>query len=742
MEKSKRKSAQHHAKENSWLCDVSVFSVAVFSYLNGSNGDFVHDDIPAVTLNKDVSAVNHVGRVFANDFWGTPMADLDSHKSYRPLTTITFRVNYLIFGFNPLWFHLTNILLHAIACILFTRVTLYVAGLKPKFATLSGLLFAVHPVHTEAVTGIVGRADVLACVFFLTSILAYHGSGESKHYTWLSTISGGLSMLAKETGVTVFLLNLVHDFYLHWPSLKRTLSEMRWNRESIQVARRSSRILTSLGVLLALRLAILQGSLPKFSQQDNPAAFHPSIHVRFLTFCYLAAFNWWLLICPSTLSHDWQMGSIPLVTSVNDSRNALTVFCFAILFLLTLKSLSDFEDQKHTPVVLGLCLLVLPFLPATNLFVTVGFVVAERVLYIPSLGYILLVAYGIQLLWENQIAHRQTLLTFTILLLVSGCLRSLARNRDWRSRETLLRAGLMMLPHNAKMHYNYANFLRDSTRMELAKSHYYTALRLWPSYASAHNNLGTLLNDVSEAEEHFLAAIRHSSDHVNAHYNLGRLYRKYNRTSESENMLRKCVSLEPKFTLAYVELIKLLGIENPSIILLLQNALNSNPSDPYYGIQLANWSIKTGNYLRALNFYWRSLQGSPHHQKAISGVAKLLKKIGQKSRLFQLLTRWHSIQRIRIGELHSNRDIYLQEWYIRNELKSKAKVYDDRDYYSYEKNTAISSITKSKNLAFDDGSRDIPKGFKNMSNSEDDGFQKMKSHTPLTVYSWRDSVKN
>lgn len=75
----------------SWPMYSLVSSVAVACYVNGLAGDFVHDDIPAVTLNKDVLAANPVGHVFKNDFWGTPMADLASHKSYRPLTVLTFR---------------------------------------------------------------------------------------------------------------------------------------------------------------------------------------------------------------------------------------------------------------------------------------------------------------------------------------------------------------------------------------------------------------------------------------------------------------------------------------------------------------------------------------------------------------------------------------------------------------------------------------------------------------------------
>ncbi|CAH0553066.1 unnamed protein product [Brassicogethes aeneus] len=98
----------------------------------------------------------------------------------------------------------------------------------------------------------------------------------------------------------------------------------------------------------------------------------------------------------------------------------------------------------------------------------------------PVLGSILLVVYGIQTLWTSYSKHRQTIIFFIVLMLTTNCLRTIIRNRDWRSRESLLRAGLAALPHNAKMHYNYANFLRDSAMPELAKSHYHKALNLGP----------------------------------------------------------------------------------------------------------------------------------------------------------------------------------------------------------------------------------------------------------------------
>ncbi|KAG0717996.1 Transmembrane and TPR repeat-containing protein 1 [Chionoecetes opilio] len=101
-----------------------------------------------------------------------------------------------------------------------------------------------------------------------------------------------------------------------------------------------------------------------------------------LTFWYLPVFNVWLLLCPLTLAHDWQMGSMPLITSPADPRNVASLLFYAALLLL-LRAGCAMKGREGKTVLLAVSLLVLPFLPATNLFFTVGFVVAERILYIP-----------------------------------------------------------------------------------------------------------------------------------------------------------------------------------------------------------------------------------------------------------------------------------------------------------------------------------------------------------------------
>ncbi|KAH9632162.1 hypothetical protein HF086_006596 [Spodoptera exigua] len=372
------------------------------------------------------------------------------------------------------------------------------------------------------VAGVVGRADVLACLFFLSSVLLYHGSS-GRHRVWSSVALAALSMLAKETGLTALLFNVAFDLYRCWTS-NRFSPSIKWRWRTDSFYGRVVRALTALILLAGVRLALLQGSLPAFSPQDNPPAFHPSFSV----------------------SHDWQMGSVPLITSGWDPRNLLTCAAFIALLALSYRCLVDLELQRHAPAVVGLMMLVIPYLPASNLLVTVGFVVAERVLYIPSVGSVIITVYGVQMMWRRSSGSRLLILGVAVLV-AGGVARTHLRNRDWRTRETLLRADLSVLPHNAKLHYNFANFLKDIEQQENAIKHYKEALKLWPSYASAHNNLGTLVLASGRAEHHFLQALKYNRDHVNAHYNLAKLYRKKNRIPESLKMLERCISLEPRW---------------------------------------------------------------------------------------------------------------------------------------------------------------------------------------------------
>ncbi|GFR02336.1 protein O-mannosyl-transferase TMTC1 [Trichonephila clavata] len=272
--------------------------------------------------------------------------------------------------------------------------------------------------------------------------------------------------------------------------------------------------------LFYLRICVINGPLPQFSEHDNPAAFAKSWTTRLLTYLYLPAFNLWLLLCPSTLSYDWQTSSIPLVESIWELRNLASLAYLLGLFALVITAFR-LQGMERRRVVLSLSLMVFSFLPASNLLVTVGFVVAERVLYIPSLGFCLLVSHGLQRLMQRGPVIASICRAGALLLILVFVVKTMARNNVWNNRETLVRSGLESVPHNAKAHYNYANYKKDVGDKFLAIEHYRIALRLWPNYYTAHNNLGTLLDD---GEEHFRQAIAINPYYAKAYYNLASLY--------------------------------------------------------------------------------------------------------------------------------------------------------------------------------------------------------------------------
>ena len=128
------------------LCAI----VAVLVYSNTLKCGIVFDDEPAIKKNQDIRPHTPWSSLLWHDFWGAPMDSPTSHKSYRPLTVATFRLNYLLHELQPMGYHLVNVLLHGAVCYLYVQLCGVVfSAVWP--ALIAGLLFAVHPIHTEAV---------------------------------------------------------------------------------------------------------------------------------------------------------------------------------------------------------------------------------------------------------------------------------------------------------------------------------------------------------------------------------------------------------------------------------------------------------------------------------------------------------------------------------------------------------------------------------------------------------------
>jgi len=146
------------------------------------------------------------------------------------------------------------------------------------------------------------------------------------------------------------------------------------------------------------------------------------------------------------------------------------------------------------------------------------------------------------------------LLALFFLLLGIFAFKTWSRNHDWNTRKALFKSGLKTQPWNAKMHYNFGNVLKEEGQTREAIKHYKTALRLWPDYVLAHNNLATLLENHEEALHHLKMALNIDPWHQNSLYNMGVLYRERGDCSRAIPLLEKCISLEPNYERAYTML--------------------------------------------------------------------------------------------------------------------------------------------------------------------------------------------
>ena len=240
--------------------------------------------------------------------------------------------------------------------------------------------------------------------------------------------------------------------------------------------------------------------------------FEPSPY-RQLHWAYLAAFNSWLLLCPAHLSAEYAMGTIPLINSFTDPRNALTlVTLLGLLCFLLVGVTRSSSSHLWRSVLFAVSSLAVPFLPASNLFFPVGFVVAERVLYLPSMGFCMLVALGVWHLVTSLSQNKQTLLNQFIklslfYLLVTHTAKTVVRNRAWISSLDLFASAISTYPNNGKMVSNFASQLDLSGNRSLAIALFKRAIVLEPYLITGYMNLAYAQREM----EQYLEALEVSS---------------------------------------------------------------------------------------------------------------------------------------------------------------------------------------------------------------------------------------
>ncbi|XP_064417742.1 protein O-mannosyl-transferase TMTC3 [Latimeria chalumnae] len=636
---------------------ILLAGVVIACYWNSLFCGFVFDDVSAILDNKDLRPTTPLANLFQNDFWGTPMSEERSHKSYRPLTVLTFRLNYLASELNAMSYHLLNLALHAVVCVIFLKVCRIFQDTKTSL--VASLLFAVHPIHTEAVTGVVGRAELLSSIFFLAAFLSFTKSkGPDNSIVWtpvaVTVVLVAVATLCKEQGVTVVGICCVYEVFVaqgySLPVLWDTAVQLIRGKGSLpytmlQTLLKLLVLMISTLLLVVIRVQVIQSQLPVFTRFDNPAAVSPTPG-RQLTFNYLLPVNAWLLLAPSELCCDWTMGTIPLIETLFDVRNVATFTFFCFMGLLIFYSLKYPGDSSKT-VIMALCLIVLPFIPASNLFFPVGFVVAERVLYVPSMGFCILVAHG----W-GKISSKSNLtkLAWLCLAVVLGihALKTVRRNWDWESEYTLFMSALKVNKNNAKLWNNVGHALENEHNYERALKFFIQATRVQPDDIGAHMNVGRTyknLNKTKEAEDAYLVAkslmpqvipgkkyaARVAPNHLNVYINLANLIRtNESRLEEADQLYRQAISMRPDFKQAYISRGELLLKMNRPLeakdAYLRALELDKANADLWYNLAIVYIELKDPT--EALKNFNQALELNPKHKLALFNSALLMQESG------------------------------------------------------------------------------------------------------------------
>lgn len=243
-----------------------------------------------------------------------------------------------------------------------------------------------------------------------------------------------------------------------------------------------------------------------------------------MTWSHVVFINARLLAMPVTLMADYSHGTVPLVTQIWDLRNVETAIFFTAMLILFAHSLGQ-SLRSYPACLLALSLLVAPFIPCSNLLFPVGFVVAERVLYLPSLGFCLLLAIAIYSVVPPRIAPLAV-----ALIVAAYSARTLMRNGDWSTKERFFQAMVRDNPMGPKGHYGLGvtiNHAHDKEKAERGVWHLKEATRLQPNYFDAYNDLGAHFSakgEYGKAAEYFESAIRIKPEHIEGISNLGLNY--------------------------------------------------------------------------------------------------------------------------------------------------------------------------------------------------------------------------
>lgn len=593
-----------------------ILVVVSAAYANSLPNSFTFDDHPIVENNP----VIHAGSwsdVLTSPFW-PGQADLGL---YRPVTTASLALNARLVGPSPAAFRVVNVILHGLTALLLYVVVTRLCGQGPGLA--AAIVFATHPVHTEAVNAVVGRAELLAGLFFLAAWIAFRRGESDVRWRVASAACYALACLSKEHAIVLPAVIAIEDLLCRHDG-----SVMVRFRAAVGSWPAYLPLAAAAVAVLVARYAVIGAfALPRLPDFiDNPFA-HAGSFDRIVSGIAVLARYVRLLLLPVDLSVDYTFDQVS-VASVLDPYFLVGFALFAAVVTIGWRAM---KGEVNELVALGGLVFLVAWLPVSNIPFPIGTPMNERLLYLPSFGFAILAGVGYGRLCETPGRVPAWVVAACLCLLFAG--RAAVRNADWRNDFTLFEAAVEASPNSAKAFFNLGNALLDRGNAPGALDAYARALAIYPGYAEVHFNRGVLLRgegEVDRAVEAYRKALDADADHVGALVNLGILMAGRGAHEEATALLKRAADAAPdradvRFNLG----VALEEVDGEAAVGAYRSALALNPGYEDAALNLARLMRANGQRDASFSVYRQLLAANPGATRAAYNFAVDLESAGR-----------------------------------------------------------------------------------------------------------------
>jgi len=517
---------------SSLLICVALALATLAVYWQVCNYDFIkYDDDVYVTDNYHVTS----GVSIPNVRWAftTPHAG-----NWLPLTWLSFMLDCQLFGPNPGWMHLVNLLLHiANTLLLFAVLKKMTGSLWPS--AFVAALFALHPLHVESVAWITERKDVLSTLFLLLTLAAYvsyvRRPGLVRYL--LTVLLFTLGLLAKPMLVTLPFLLLLLDY---WP-LERFAAPRAVKTAAIPDRRRvlyriiieKIPFLVLSAVSSVITFIVQKGSGAVLDV--NTLSLQKGVANAFLSYAkYIGKMFW-----PQNLAvfYPLDIADIPLWQIVLCVLLLLVISIFAVRF-----------GRKHRYLPVGWFWFVGTLIPVIGLVQSGAQSLADRYTYISLTGLFIIIAFGADRLTAKWNYRKYFLSLLAAVVLGAASVCTSLQLKFWQNSITLFQRAVDVTSNNFLIYNNFANVLGKMGKLNQSFEYLNKALALRPNSAEIHNNLGNAfreLGKVDQAIEHYKEAVKYKPDLADAHFNLGIALSKKGNFNEAVAEYQKALAIEP-----------------------------------------------------------------------------------------------------------------------------------------------------------------------------------------------------